>query len=385
MKTLNFVISILCIILFDSTLYAQNHTPTVENVSASQRTDGSKVVDVYYDVYDEDGDTLTISMEISDDDGQNWNIIPTHTSGDIGQGILSGTNKHIIWNAGDESTVFEGSQFRFKIIADDGAQPQFEWCTVPAGEYTYGEYDEILTIDYDYQIMKNEVTNQQYVDYLEEAYAVGDIWIEGGDVVGYYEGDEHWSAGNYDFYDLGTPSSYNYARISWDGNSFIINVPSGYNPGDFDDHPVVKVTWFGSWAFAEHYGLRLPTEYEWEKAARGNTGWDYPWGDNLDGSRANYWESGDPFDNGTTPVGFYNGQNYQGFQTTDSPSPYGAYDMAGNVWDWTDSWWSGSSSYRVRRGGSWADHASTLPSWSRSTYSYPTFSGHNIGFRCVVP
>ncbi|MCK4338833.1 MAG: SUMF1/EgtB/PvdO family nonheme iron enzyme [Candidatus Cloacimonetes bacterium] len=259
----------------------------------------------------------------------------------------------------------------------------FEWCTVPAGEYTYGWGDTIKTIDYDYQIMKNEVTNQQYVDYLEEAYAAGDIWIEGGYVVGYYEGDEHWSAGNYDFYDLGTPiSGYNYARISWDGDSFIINVPSGYNPGDFDDHPVVYVTWFGSWAFAEHYGLRLPTEHEWEKAARGNTGWNYPWGDNIDGSRANYLWSGDPWDNGTTPVGMYNGQNIQGFQTTDSPSPYGVYDMAGNVWEWTDSWWSSSSSTRVLRSGGWSGAPPNLRSWSRG-HGYPATSIDGIGFRCV--
>ncbi len=77
-----------------------------------------------------------------------------------------------------------------------------EWCFIPAGEYTYGEGDTIKTIDYDYQIMKYEVTNQQYVIYLEEAYTTRDIWIDGGDVVGYYEGDEHYPAGNYDFYDL---------------------------------------------------------------------------------------------------------------------------------------------------------------------------------------
>ena len=257
----------------------------------------------------------------------------------------------------------------------------FEWCTVTAGEYTYGQGDTIKTIDYDYQIMKNEVTNSQYVTYLEEAYAAGDIWIAGGDVVGYYEGDEYWPAGNYDFYDLGTPTTYNYAQISYDGNSFGINVPSGYNPGDFDNHPVVYVTWFGSWAFAEHYGLRLPSEHEWEKAARGNTGYDYPWGDNIDGSRANYYDSGDPWDNGTTPVGMYNGQTIQGFQTTDSPSPFGVYDMAGNVWDWTDSFWSGTSSYRVIRGGGWSFNTDYLRSWSRDNYN-PYGGSYLIGFRC---
>jgi len=263
------------------------------------------------------------------------------------------------------------------------ATSHFEWCDVPVGQYTYGEYDEILTIDYDYQIMKYEVTNQQYVDYLEEAYAAGDITVSTSTVQGYYPGDEHYPAGNYDFYDLGTPSSYNYARISWDGDSFVINVPSGYISGDFDNHPVVEVTWFGAWAFAEHYGLDLPTQHEWEKAARGDTGYDYPWGNSIDGSRANYWNSGDPFDNGTTPVGYYNGETHSGFQTTDSPSPYGVYDMAGNICDWTDSWWSDTTSCRVVRGGSWSCVTSVLRSWYRFLEGlYPDYSYYYMGFRC---
>lgn len=183
---------------------------------------------------------------------------------------------------------------------------------------------------------------------------------------------------------IGMPGTYEFlnlddsdCRIDWDGSNF--SIVSGY-----ENHPVVEVTWFGSWAFAEHYGFRLPTEEEWEKAARGNTGYDYPWGDNLDGSRANYSNSGDPWDNGTTPVGMYNGQTIQGFSTTDSPSPFGVYDLAGNVWEWTDSWYSDTSSYRVLRGGSWYGSASYLPSWYRD-YGNPDGSGSDIGFRCVVP
>ena len=281
-------------------------------------------------------------------------------------------------------TVSEGETENRGTIYLNPIIVDFEFVDVPAGLYTYGEDDEILTIYYDYQIMKYEVTNQQYVDYLEEAYAAGDIWIEFGDVVGYYEGDEYWGADNYDFYDLGTTSTFNYARISWNGSSFIINVPSGYNTGDFDNHPVVYVTWFGSNSFALHYGLLLPTEQEWEKAARGNTGWDYPWGDNINGSRANYGYSGDPFDDGTTPVGFYNGQYYLGFQTTDSPSPYDVYDMAGNVSEWTSSFWSDISSSRVRRGGNWLHYSYILRSWNRHS-CYPTVGCGADGFRCVLP
>jgi formylglycine-generating enzyme required for sulfatase activity len=251
----------------------------------------------------------------------------------------------------------------------------FEWCEVPAGDYTFGSNDEIQNIPYDFHIVKNEVTNEQYVAYLEEALSQEEITVSTITVEGYYSGDEHWEPGTYEFLDLDDQG----CRIEWIGSEFIID-------SDYEDHPVVEVTWFGSWAFAEHYGFELPTEQEWEKAARGDTGYNYPWGDNMDGSMANYSGSGDPFDNGTTPTGYYNGQNYGGFQTTDSPSEtYGVYDMAGNVWEWCDSFYGGSfPSNRVRRGGGWSTYANDLQSWNRPS-SIPAGSYNNIGFRCVRP
>ena len=269
----------------------------------------------------------------------------------------------------DNSNSTTGTVWHF-TTRPSGGGGDFEWCDVLAGEYTFGEGDTIKTIDYDYHIMKNEVTNQQYVGYLIEALANGDITITTTTVEGYYPGDEHWIAGNYEFLDLDAGS----CCINWTGIEFTID-------SVYIEHPVVEVTWFGAYAFAEHYGLRLPLEHEWEKAARGNTGWNYPWGDYIDGSRANYWSSGDPWDNGTTPVGFYNGQNYQGFQTTDSPSPFGAYDMAGNVWDWTDSFYGDS---RIIRGGSWFNPCDDIHSWGFEppVSTYPYNSQFYLGFRC---
>ena len=256
-----------------------------------------------------------------------------------------------------------------------GGGDDFEWCSIPAGNYTWGEYDEIQNIPYDYEIMKYEVTNAQYVDYLEEALSQEEITVTTSTLEGYYDGDDWWEPGTYEFLDIYDSD----CRIEWTGSEFTID--SGY-----EDHPVVEVTWFGAWAFAEHYVFELPTEQEWEKAARGETGYDYPWGDNIDGSMANYWNSGDPFDNGTTPTGYYNSQNYSGFQTTDSPSEtYGVYDMAGNVWEWSDSFYSGvPSSSRVTRGGSCHSSIHNLLSWYRFNYN-PTGSYTNIGFRCVSP
>lgn len=362
-----------------------NSLPEVENFYFQQRNDGSKIVDVYYDVTDADGDTLSVSMQVSDDGGETWEISCDLLSGDVGDGILSGTGKHIIWNFGAENPVTFGINCQVRLQIDDHfINFDVDWCYVAAGEYTWGEFDEIQTIDYDFEIMKYEVTNVQYLAYLEEAFTAGDIWIEDGDIYGFYEGDEYNANGEYIFYDLGTPVDFNYAQISYESGSFVINVPPGYNPGDFDDHPVVEVSWFGANAYSEYYNFRLPTEYEWEKAARGMTGYDYSWGNEINGERANYWGSNDPWENGTTPVGFYNGQNYNGFQTIDSPSPYNCYDICGNVYDWTDSWRSETSSARILRGECWNNFGdeNDLRTWYR--HWGPTDSSYDgIGFRCA--
>jgi formylglycine-generating enzyme required for sulfatase activity len=267
---------------------------------------------------------------------------------------------------------------------------EIEWCLIPAGEFTYGppeeevNYTSIENIDYDYEIMKYEITNGQYLAYLQEAYAAGDVWLSGSEVQGSYPGDVHWESGNYHFYQLGTPASWNYAQISYSNGKFILNVPSGFTVADYMNHPVVRITWFGAWHFAEYHGWRLPTEHEWEKGARGMTGYTFPWGNTLAGSRANYLNSGDPWDNGTSPVGFYNGQTYQDFQTSDMQSPFGVYDMAGNVFNWTDSWYGDSyPDSRVVRGGGWSvAYTYYLRSFTRNNF-IPTNCHYDYGFRCV--
>ncbi|MBN1890745.1 MAG: formylglycine-generating enzyme family protein [Thermoflexales bacterium] len=268
-------------------------------------------------------------------------------------------------------------------IVDTGANPD-AWVEIPAGEFLMGIHRESVDIPGAYEMMVNDVTNAQYADYLNAALAAGKVKIAGDAVVGPYAGDtfrgvkheKEIEAGDWPHVPLNDPS----LRLTFDGKAFAVK--AGY-----ENHPMTVVTWFGAKAYCEFYGARLPAEAEWEKAARGTDGRPYPWGDEVARNNANYYASLDPFEQGlggqgnTTPVGFYNGQAYQGYQTLDSPSPYGLYDMAGNVWQWTADIYEGAH-YRTMRGGSKGNYGYNLRVWSRNS-AEPDYAGPSVGFRCA--
>jgi formylglycine-generating enzyme required for sulfatase activity len=166
-----------------------------------------------------------------------------------------------------------------------------------------------------------------------------------------------------------------------------------FNPiYEISNHPVTMVTWFGAEAYCAYYGWRLPTELEWEKAARGTEmvygrGFPFPWGTEIESNHANYYSSHDLFEKlqgklgNTTPAGMFNGSNYQGFETQDQASPYGLYDMAGNVWQWTGDDYP-KQHYRYLRGGSFYSYEVDLRVWKRNSAG-PTFFAPDVGFRCA--
>ena len=250
---------------------------------------------------------------------------------------------------------------------------------VPAGEFEMGSNDggddekPVHTVSLDaFWIDQTEVTNAMFQEFVQatgyqsEAEKRGSSWL-------FDPKDNNWK----------------------DTNGADWQHPQGpdSNLSGLSGHPVVHVSWNDASAYCEWAGRRLPTEAEWEKAARGTDARVYPWGSSLDGSRANFadvnlnvdWADKN-VDDGyqfTAPIGSY----------PDRASPYGALDMAGNVWEWTDSWYdaypgntvsngSFGSTYRILRGGSWYNLGDDL----RAAYRRgggPGYTNDVIGFRCA--
>jgi formylglycine-generating enzyme required for sulfatase activity len=263
-------------------------------------------------------------------------------------------------------------------LRSDGL-PDIVWCEVPAGPFTMGSKDDPDAYDwespqheqplpYDYRISKYPITNDQFSAFVQQdgGYDNPGYWTEAG---------WQWREGS----DVTEPETY--------GGVY-----------DLPNHPVVMVSWYEALAFCrwldeqlhqrgelskgEH--VTLPTEAEWEKAARGTDGRRYPWGDEPDSNRANYGDTGI----GTTSaVGIFPG----------GQTPYGCLDMSGNVWEWCRTKWldnyegyeeqanhdpEGTSS-RVLRGGAFDTDRRGV----RCTYRYRLDLHYHFrlyGFRVVV-
>lgn len=265
---------------------------------------------------------------------------------------------------------------------DTGIDPNV-WAQVSAGEFYFGQHNDIASTDA-YEIMITDITTQQYADFLNAALADGYVKMDGEQIVGFYPGDEFRGvkheekieAGDWIFIPLNDPSQ----RIKFDGTTF--TVQNGY-----ENHPMTMVSWFGAWGYCGYYDWRLPTEMEWEKAGRGTDTRPFPWGEEIQRNNANFYSSRDPFEDmsslgsRTSPVGFYNGKQYGDYQTLNSASPYGLYDMAGNVWQWTGNVYEGMH-YRFLRGGSKDTYDMDLRLWVRNNAT-PTYYSPGVGFRCV--
>ncbi len=274
----------------------------------------------------------------------------------------------------------EGEGFRVRAV------PDIDWVPVPAGEFIYGDdnkggYPEyarpadrqVLTLPA-FEISRYPITYAQYQAFID-------------DPQGFY--DARW----------------------WEG----LALPEGHNsaPGEqwfkYGNHPRENVSWYDAMAFCRWlswrlgggyaleeistWAVRLPTEVEWEQAARGTDGREYPWGDGYREGYANVDETarfggnkvGEYFLSQTTAVGLY----------TPGASPYGLQDMSGNVWEWCLTDYDSpalraedenmrSNARRVLRGGSWF-HADDSARAASRLWLLPYSRYRNLGFRVCRP
>jgi formylglycine-generating enzyme required for sulfatase activity len=214
---------------------------------------------------------------------------------------------------------------------------------VPVGKFLYGDDKQDESTEHSFLIDVYPVTNMQFKKFIDAGgYTDNDIlqecWNEGG---------RKWRQKN----NITKPKY-------WEDKI--------WNQADY---PVVGVSYYEAEAYARWARKRLPTEKEWEKAARGTDGRKYPWKGRFSKEKCNSLESGIKE---TTRVDRY----------PNGISPYGGYDMAGNVWEWTSDWYDENKNSKVLRGGSWGD-----PSFKcRCAYHFdfdPDAKPNYVGFRCV--
>lgn len=270
---------------------------------------------------------------------------------------------------------------------------------VPDGEFLMGSESEdawerdgperLVYLD-NYWIYQTPITTKQFSAFVNQTGYVTSAEQQGESFVWISEPDQAWGF---------TEGAY-----------WALPEGPGSNLSGLDAHPVGHMSWYDAVVYCEWAGGRLPTEAEWEKAARGSDGRNFPWGDTpVTGEKGNFCDINCPrqetkdsiVDDGyamTSPVGSY----------PDGSSPYGALDMAGNVWEWTSDVYEGdvydgtpyegrSNPYgndlRVLRGGSW--HGPAYNAWFRHlipTYiANPNETGNtlhlihsNVGFRCIL-
>ena len=341
-------------------------TTTPTNITSTTATTGGNITD-------DGGSQITVSG-ICYSTSPNPTTADNHTTDGITTtgtftsnltGLQPGTTYYVRAYATNSSGTAYGNEEQFTTLS--GGTTTFPGQTVlvnggtfmmgsPSGTGYSNEHPQHSVTVSSFRISKYEITNQQYADFMNAINSNADGSVGGVEYLDMDDGD---------------------IQISHNGSSFVVDAGK-------ENYPVLEVSWYGAKAYCEHYGGRLPTEAEWEFAARGgnsSNGYTYSGSNNIDDVAWYYDNSG----NTTHTVG------------TKSPNELGIYDMSGNVWEWCSDWYDrsyyGSSpsndpqgpamgASRVGRGGSWNFGASGCRVAYRAD-GFPTGSNNNLGFRPV--
>jgi len=348
------VVHLAMFIIALSFTYAAIADPVVSNVRASQRSDGTGMVDVWYDLSSAAGPCM-VSLCFSNNNGVNWNVLPAQSllQGDYGNGITNGVNKHITWDAGRDRPQTYWPQTKAKVTASETGQSitimlpgsvPLVMMRIPAGQFTMGSsYDppwsssseapaHTVNMSYDFYLGKFEVTQEQW-------------WAIMGNNPSSHQG-------------AGLPVE----NISWNTiQTFITNL-NGLGYGTF----------------------RLPSEAEWEYACRAGSNTRWCFGDD-EAQLTNYaWYSANSSSQ-THPVG------------TKLANAWGLYDMHGNVYEWVQDWYHSNYTGAPTDGSAWESPTGTSrvlrggnciysSSYCRSAYRYfyyPDYALSNFGFRLL--
>lgn len=405
-------IIILLVAVVAASMAWANNPPEVTNVVAVQRQH-TGLIDVYFDLFDANGDDLHVTLWYSLDGGTTWDHECTTVSGDVGPGISPGTGMQATWDAGTDVPDFEDEQFTLRVYADDngggGGVVADGFVSIAAGSFVMGsptdepgrwsdEVQHTVTLTTPFMIQATEVTNQQYRDLVQWAHDNGYCTATTTGVHDALDGGPYQLLLDLD----------GYGDISFSGGAFTVA------PGK-EDHPVMEVSWYGAAAYCDWLslqqglpraydhvtwqcngqapysaqGYRLPTEAEWEYACRAGN--------------ASAFANGpitqlhcDPVDPVLDEIGWYCG-NVAGFTEpvgTLMANAWGLGDMHGNLDEWCNDWrddYAGdeidpvgpvSGLFRVIRGGNWITDATRCRSAQRSQDD-PADTWFHVGFRPV--
>lgn len=254
------------------------------------------------------------------------------------------------------------------------------WVDIPAGEFLYGDNKQKEIIEVPFAIQKYPITNLQFKNFLlDHGYEREELWSKDGWA---------WRTGQIDI------------KVTDNLLKDILNSrlhekrdePFFWHDKKWNNQlaPVVGISWFEAEAYANWVSklsgksMRLPTGLEWERAARGSEGREYAWGNTFDKNNSNtapFWKQDDEAryafdldDAATTIV----------CQFPEGNTPEDIFDLSGNVWEWTNSWYEKEQVNRIVRGGSW-NYGFWIARCASSLKHFPCYASNSVGFRLVFP